>query len=332
MGRDRSLLWAGASATSRSEFQVRAGRNSRNQTGAIQRPERVPCAGRSECDAPERVPCAGGSKNHVRLMKLHALILALAVTLVPGVHPAPRSSNEPDSNNGGDDPLKLPLSPLSSELGGGSSGGSSSQGESGNVHDMTQQILASSQQNNDQSNPKPSPTWCHPPVEANWSEWGEYGDCVIAGDATCGFGLETRTRTCSNPAPGPGGDTCTGDASSSRACFDDCEASIDTCENANFVFTCPVLTTIEVIEVIYGRDDGVTCANLPDDNLLISDQNCRADMLYWVNLCHGFDQGGSHLLGDGRRLTFIQFEDGLDDGDFGRCGLLATKRTPVVDH
>eukprot|EP00095_Tigriopus_kingsejongensis_P005267 maker-scaffold464_size163657-snap-gene-0.28 protein:Tk05267 transcript:maker-scaffold464_size163657-snap-gene-0.28-mRNA-1 annotation:"hypothetical protein EPUS_02985" len=89
-------------------------------------------------------------------MKPHALILALAITLVPGVHPAPRSFNVPDSNNGGDDPLKFLLSPLGG-LGGGNSGGSSSQGGSGSVHDITQQILANSQQNHGQSHPKPSP-------------------------------------------------------------------------------------------------------------------------------------------------------------------------------
>ena len=47
-------------------------------------------------------------------------------------------------------------------------------------------------------------------TDGAWSEWGTYGECT----KTCGTGLKTRTRTCTNPAPStdPKGADCTGDS------------------------------------------------------------------------------------------------------------------------
>ena len=45
-----------------------------------------------------------------------------------------------------------------------------------------------------------------PSVNGNWGSWGSYGTC----SRSCGSGLQTRYRACSNPAPAHGGKTCAG--------------------------------------------------------------------------------------------------------------------------
>lgn len=54
----------------------------------------------------------------------------------------------------------------------------------------------------------------HNAVDGNWATWGSYGACTV----TCGGGSQTRTRTCSDPAPQHGGTTCSGSSSSHQTC------------------------------------------------------------------------------------------------------------------
>ena len=51
-------------------------------------------------------------------------------------------------------------------------------------------------------------------VDGNWGEWTEFGDC----SEECGDGIQTRTRTCTNPEPLYGGKSCEGDAFKDQAC------------------------------------------------------------------------------------------------------------------
>ena len=44
------------------------------------------------------------------------------------------------------------------------------------------------------------------PVHGNWGAWGAWAGCSV----TCEQGTWTRTRTCTNPAPANGGNTCAG--------------------------------------------------------------------------------------------------------------------------
>ncbi|VDH96262.1 Hypothetical predicted protein [Mytilus galloprovincialis] len=44
------------------------------------------------------------------------------------------------------------------------------------------------------------------PIDGNWSEWSNWEECSV----TCGGGLKTRNRNCSNPEPQFGGKYCTG--------------------------------------------------------------------------------------------------------------------------
>ncbi|KAK3740919.1 hypothetical protein QZH41_006085 [Actinostola sp. cb2023] len=60
-------------------------------------------------------------------------------------------------------------------------------------------------------------TWSQSParlVDGKWSPWGPYGDC----DKKCGGGSQSRSRTCTNPAPQGEGKQCAGDAQSTQAC------------------------------------------------------------------------------------------------------------------
>ncbi|XP_062621236.1 A disintegrin and metalloproteinase with thrombospondin motifs adt-1-like isoform X2 [Saccostrea cucullata] len=51
-------------------------------------------------------------------------------------------------------------------------------------------------------------------VDGGWSAWGAWNKCSV----TCGGGVESRTRNCSNPPPANGGNQCTGDSSEARTC------------------------------------------------------------------------------------------------------------------
>nr|XP_022344318.1 SCO-spondin-like isoform X5 [Crassostrea virginica] len=52
------------------------------------------------------------------------------------------------------------------------------------------------------------------PIDGNWASWGSYGACTV----TCGGGSQSRSRTCSNPAPQYGGASCSGSTTSSQRC------------------------------------------------------------------------------------------------------------------
>ncbi|XP_066914707.1 uncharacterized protein [Clytia hemisphaerica] len=51
-------------------------------------------------------------------------------------------------------------------------------------------------------------------VHGNWADWSSWGKC----SASCGTSQQTRTRTCTNPAPQHGGLDCTGSGTAIRNC------------------------------------------------------------------------------------------------------------------
>ena len=54
-------------------------------------------------------------------------------------------------------------------------------------------------------------------VDGNWSDWEDWSDCPV----TCGGGVQERTRTCTNPPPAFGGESCPGEGEETRACNED---------------------------------------------------------------------------------------------------------------
>ncbi|EUB62928.1 Hemicentin-1 [Echinococcus granulosus] len=52
------------------------------------------------------------------------------------------------------------------------------------------------------------------PVNGEWSNWSSWSACV----GRCGVGIQSRTRTCTEPAPSYGGHLCRGSAKDSRTC------------------------------------------------------------------------------------------------------------------
>ncbi|WAR11228.1 ECT-like protein [Mya arenaria] len=52
-------------------------------------------------------------------------------------------------------------------------------------------------------------------VDGNWAAWSHWSPC----DVTCGNGSNTRTRTCTDPAPANGGLNCTGADKQNRDCM-----------------------------------------------------------------------------------------------------------------
>lgn len=51
-------------------------------------------------------------------------------------------------------------------------------------------------------------------VDGQWATWGSWTTCSV----TCGGGSQSRTRTCTNPAPQYNGSPCPNSASSTQAC------------------------------------------------------------------------------------------------------------------
>jgi len=53
------------------------------------------------------------------------------------------------------------------------------------------------------------------PVNGQWSKWESWTRC----SRTCGGGVQTRTRSCTNPPPSGGGSQCSGSSLTSRKCI-----------------------------------------------------------------------------------------------------------------
>ena len=51
-------------------------------------------------------------------------------------------------------------------------------------------------------------------VDGGWIDWGHWNTCTF----TCGNGTQTWSRTCNNPTPSDGGETCHGINTDTHIC------------------------------------------------------------------------------------------------------------------
>ena len=90
-------------------------------------------------------------------------------------------------------------------------------------------------------------------VDGGYTDFGDWSEC----SAECDGGTQTRTRTCTNPAPANGGLDCKGDASETREC------NIQDCPTYYLDVFCDDQTTIYVDGVeVYSDTDWTTKASL----------------------------------------------------------------------
>ena len=57
-------------------------------------------------------------------------------------------------------------------------------------------------------------------THGGWSNWAEWGTCDC--DYNTNTATWTRARSCNNPSPSCGGNSCSGDASQAGECADQC--------------------------------------------------------------------------------------------------------------
>ena len=84
----------------------------------------------------------------------------------------------------------------------------------------------------------------HFSVDGGWTKFGRWSEC----SASCGGGTQTKTRTCTNPAPAYDGTECVGEANETQICNDDeCPTPSTGCEHDPLKFfnkTCTILSTL----------------------------------------------------------------------------------------
>ncbi|CAG2214239.1 Hemicentin-1,Coadhesin,Thrombospondin-2,Thrombospondin-1,Mucin-like protein [Mytilus edulis] len=136
------------------------------------------------------------------------------------------------------------------------------------------------------------------PINGRWSDWSPWNTCSV----TCGVGTQTKTRSCSNPAPDHGGEDCGNDDSETQTCtkqecpIDECDGIM--CTNGGTCITgiclCPSSYTGEVCEseVLNGQWSdwlvSISCSN-----------ECGGGIVTYYRTCTNPapTNGGAHCTG-----------------------------------
>lgn len=72
-------------------------------------------------------------------------------------------------------------------------------------------------------------------VDGGWSEFTEWSSCT----KTCGGGMQSRSRSCTNPEPANGGQECSGQAQESRSCHEEeCAGKLQVYDKLYFKGAC----------------------------------------------------------------------------------------------
>jgi prepilin-type N-terminal cleavage/methylation domain-containing protein len=92
-------------------------------------------------------------------------------------------------------------------------------------------------------------------IDGGWSDWGSWGSCSVS----CDGGTQTRTRTCTNPAPANGGASCSGSATESQSCNTAACAVNGSCNNS-VQYGCTKGTSTSNVAGSCGGNSTWTCA------------------------------------------------------------------------
>ena len=84
-------------------------------------------------------------------------------------------------------------------------------------------------------------------VDGGWSDYGNWSEC----SAKCGGGTQTKTRTCTNPAPTNGGADCEGKSTETQSCNDPPSQGIF------YVLINNILILLRVISKLVAQVDGI---------------------------------------------------------------------------
>ena len=93
------------------------------------------------------------------------------------------------------------------------------------------------------------------PINGGWSSYGSWGSCSVS----CGGGTQTRSRTCTNPAPANGGATCSGSATESQSCNTAACPVNGVCNNAT-QFSCSAGSSTANVAGSCGGNSTWTCS------------------------------------------------------------------------
>ena len=78
-----------------------------------------------------------------------------------------------------------------------------------------------------------------PEVDGRWAHWEGWSTCTV----TCGSGIQSRSRLCSDPEPRFQGKTCHGKTIDERKC------GTGICPGRTMWFVCPCLVAFTIIQL-----------------------------------------------------------------------------------
>ncbi|KAL5272728.1 hypothetical protein ACHWQZ_G000802 [Mnemiopsis leidyi] len=100
------------------------------------------------------------------------------------------------------------------------------------------------------------------PVDGEWSEFGAWSNCSVE----CGGGIQTRNRTCDNPAPSNGGQDCEGQDYDIQECYlKDCGCVREdyNYEGAEIKAVLDVKTIQDCLEICGAEENCVAVSHIP---------------------------------------------------------------------
>ncbi len=142
------------------------------------------------------------------------------------------------------------------------------------------------------------------PVNGGWSAWSAWSTC----SASCGGGTQSRSRSCTNPAPAYGGASCSGGSTETQSCNtqaccvprtetcngvdDDCDGSVDEGDLCPSGQGCNqgrcMLKTYTIPSWCRDRDTPCTTSECSDGGKIAATPECMTTNYYYSYGCSGY--------------------------------------------